>query len=254
VRLAHYQHDEHMARACDRSGLLAWAEIPVYWGIHFDDAETEQAARDQLAELIVRDRNRASVILWSVANETRPDEARTRFIAGLAYEARRLDPTRLVTAALFSFPDADGHWRIDDPLGEHLDVVGVNEYLGWYHGAFESFASATWSSAYDKPIVVSEFGADAVAGRHGDPESDRWCEEHQVRIYEHQLEMIERIPGIAGLSPWILKDFRSPRRQLHGIQDGFNRKGLVSDRGVRKAAFETLRQWYAAREQPTDGS
>jgi beta-glucuronidase len=90
---------------------------------------------------------------------------------------------------------------------------------------------------------VSEFGGDAKAGLHG-PEDQRWTEEYQANIYRHQLPMLNRIPQLRGLSPWILMDFRSPNRELTGIQDGFNRKGLISEKGEKKLAFYELQKAY----------
>ena len=132
---------------------------------------------------------------------------------------------------------------LDDPLGEHLDVMGVNEYLGWYYVAPDEVADVGWATPYDKPLIASEFGAGALHGHHGDAETP-FTEECQVRVYEEQLRMLEKIDFLRGLSPWILRDFRSPRRVLPGIQDGWNRKGLVSDRGERKQAFATLQRFY----------
>ena len=98
---------------------------------------------------------------------------------------------------------------------------------------------------------MSEFGGGALAGHHGEPERI-WTEEFQERLYRHQVGMLKRIPFLAGTSPWILMDFRSPRRPLPGIQDFWNRKGLLSERGERKRAFFVLRGWY--RELAAEGS
>jgi beta-glucuronidase len=137
------------------------------------------------------------------------------------------------------------HWIIDDPLGEHLDVLGVNHYHGWYYGTFELMARTVWTTPYDKPLIVSEFGADAKAGlRGGNDES--WTEDFQAEVYRHQLAMIWRIPFLAGTSPWILKDFRAPFRLLPGVQDGFNRKGLIDEDGTRKLAFGVVAEWNRA--------
>lgn len=258
VRLAHYPHDEATLRAADALGLLVWAEIPVYWTIQWENPATLASAERQLGEMIARDRNRASVALWSVANETPRDPnpaagPRLTFLKALADRARLLDSTRLVTAAL-EHRYADPHTiAIDDPLGQYLDVVGNNEYLGWYDGPPAKADSVAWTSAFDKPLVMSEFGGGARRGLHGRPEQ-RWTEEYQASLYEHQAGMLRRIPFLAGMTPWILKDFRSPRRPLPGIQDYFNRKGLVSERGERKQAFYVLRRFYqerrAARPDP----
>jgi beta-glucuronidase len=245
VRLAHYPHNEEMTRAADRLGLLVWSEIPVYWTIAWSDADTLADARGQLAAEIARDANRASVILWSVGNETPVTEARTRFLRTLVADARAADPTRLLTAALEHHPSGAAAERIDDPLGADLDVLGLNEYVGWYDGLPAKCDTLAWSAAYDKPIVVSEFGADAKAGLHGDALT-RFSEEYQADLYRRQLAMLRRVPAVRGISPWILVDFRSPRRPLPGIQDGWNRKGLVANDGTKKQAFGVLRDAYRA--------
>jgi beta-glucuronidase len=155
---------------------------------------------------------------------------------------RSLDSTRLVTAALLV--RSEGHEKyVDDPLGEALDVIGINEYIGWYEQTPQDADLTHWHISYQKPVIVSEFGGDAKAGLHG-AATERWTEEYQASIFQHQLVMLEKIPQFRGLSPWILMDFRSPMRQLPGIQDGFNRKGLISDQGQKKQAFFVLQSTY----------
>jgi beta-glucuronidase len=242
VRLAHYPHDETMLRAADRMGLLVWSENPVYWALQFDNPKVLAKAEQQLDEEIGALRSHASIILWSMANETPNTEARTHFIETLAQRARSLDSTRLITAALLV--RADGHTKIvDDPLGKALDVIGVNEYIGWYEQHPETADVTNWNIVYEKPLIVSEFGGDAKAGLHGG-ENQRWTEEYQASIYRHQLPMLNRIPQLRGMSPWILMDFRSPNRVLTGVQDEFNRKGLISEAGQKKMAFYVLQKAY----------
>ncbi len=242
VRLAHYPHDETMLRAADRMGLLVWSENPVYWAIGFDNPKVLAKAKQQLDEEINTSRNHASIILWSMANETPNNPTRTQFIETLASRARSLDPTRLITAALLV--RAEGNTKIvDDPLGQALDVIGMNEYIGWYEGHPDSADTTQWKIDYEKPVIVSEFGGGAKAGLHGS-ESERWTEEYQAAIYRHQLPMLNRIPQLRGMSPWVLMDFRSPNRPLTGIQDEFNRKGLISEQGQKKAAFYVLQKAY----------
>jgi beta-glucuronidase len=242
VRLAHYPHDETMLRAADRMGLLVWSENPVYWALQFDSPKVFDKAKQQLDEEIGTSRNHAAIILWSMANETPNTPARTKFIEALAGRARELDSSRLITAALLV--RAKGHTKIvDDPLGTALDVIGVNEYIGWYEQHPETADVTDWQIAYDKPLIVSEFGGDAKAGLHGG-ENDRWTEEYQANIYKHQLGMLNRIAQLRGMSPWLLMDFRSPNRPLVGIQDEFNRKGLISDQGQKKQAFYILQKAY----------
>jgi beta-glucuronidase len=242
VRLAHYPHDESMLRAADRMGLLVWSENPVYWALQFDNPKVLAKAEQQLDEEIGTSRNHAAIILWSMANETPNTEARTHFIGTLASRARELDPTRLITAALLV--RGEGHTKIvDDGLGKALDVIGVNEYIGWYEQHPETADITEWRIEYQKPLIVSEFGGDAKAGLHG-ADNERWTEEYQASIYRHQFGMLNRIPQLRGMSPWVLMDFRSPNRPLVGIQDEFNRKGLISDQGQKKAAFFVLQKAY----------
>lgn len=244
VRLAHYPHNEHMVRLADEMGLMVWAEIPVYWTIQWDNPATLQNAKNQLTEMISRDKNRASVIVWSVGNETPEGAARLRFMTELARLEKELDPSRLLSAAL-ERREIDPHTQsIDDPLGALLDVIGCNEYLGWYDGLPDRPDNVTWRTKYEKPLVISEFGADALKGLHGDGLT-RWTEEYQANVYSHQVQMLERIPFLRGMTPWILADFRSPRRPLPGIQDYWNRKGLISDHGEKKQAFFVLQRFYA---------
>jgi len=251
VRLAHYPHNEHMLRMADRMGLMVWSEIPVYWDIKWDNPATLANAQNQLIENITRDKNRASIVIWSVGNETPVTDARTKFLRTLIKTARALDPTRLISAAL-QVQHSEGATRtIDDPLGADLDVLGCNEYIGWYEGKIEDADKANWKSPYDKPLIMSEFGGGARAGFHGKSEV-RFTEEWQEELYKHQTAMLDRIPFLRGTSPWVLMDFRSPRRLLPGVQDFYNRKGLISDQGEKKKAFYVLKKWYEGKEAVSD--
>jgi beta-glucuronidase len=243
VRLAHYPHNEVIIREADRLGILLWSEIPVYWTIQWENAATLENARKQLSEMIERDKNRAAVVIWSVANETPLSEPRLSFLKNLVSQARSLDSTRLVSAAMERHYLNPTTQMIDDPLGEFLDVLGCNEYVGWYDGLPDKADRIEWKSKYDKPLIMSEFGADALFGHHGDALT-RWSEEYQEDLYRHQIGMLRKIPFLRGTSPWILMDFRSPRRPLPGIQDYWNRKGLISNRGEKKKAFYVMQQWY----------
>lgn len=253
ARLAHYPHNDHMCRIADEMGVLLWCEIPVYWAINWQSEEVLHNASNQLSEMIVRDRNRASIILWSVANETPASEARTEFLKSLITTAKSLDPTRLTTAAMFMRPDKveeNGKvirtYTLDDPLADHLDVLGCNQYLGWYYTKVSDIALSRWHSDKNKPLIMSEFGAGAPKGKRGGPH-DRWTEDYQVTVYEAQFAMMDDIPFLRGLSPWILKDFRTPKRPLAGVQDYFNRKGIISDQGERKLAWDTVHAYYKKR-------
>jgi beta-glucuronidase len=244
VRLAHYPYNEHMIRLADQLGLLVWEEIPVYWDIDWKNPATLQIAEEQMRDLIARDHNRAAAIFWSIGNETPVAPARVEFMKQLATYTRALDSTRLVTAALNRPENTDANTRLlNDPLGEYLDVLGLNEYVGWYDGTVASIDTLQWKTTYEKPLIVSEFGAETPFGAHGSADA-RWTEEYQTSLYQHQIAMLKKIPSLAGMSPWVLMDFRSPRRPLPGVQDFYNRKGLISDRGQRKQAFYTLQKFY----------
>ena len=197
-----------------------------------------------LEEMIERDRNRAAVVLWSVANETPRTEERRAFLAELIEHARGLDSTRLVTAALLPTMDRaslarelDNRIRragsiekpfeitLDDPIGDSLDVVGHNAYYGWYYSSriarsidlpvnevrdamLEAMPDFRWSMPFDKPMIFSEFGVGAKFGLRGD-DGEVWTEDYEARLYRAQLAMIDNIAFVRGTAPWILRDFRS---------------------------------------------
>jgi beta-glucuronidase len=244
VRLAHYPYNEDMIRLADQMGFLVWEEVPVYWEIDWKNPATLKFAEEQMRDLVARDHNRAASIFWSIGNETPVNPARLEFMKQLASYTREQDSTRLITAALNHIEQTGDNTRLlSDSLGEFLDALGLNEYVGWYTGSIASTDTMQWKFGYDKPLIVSEFGAEAPFGSHGSPDA-RWTEEYQTALFQHQIAMLRKIPSLAGMSPWVLMDFQSPRRPLTGVQDFYNRKGLISDRGQRKQAFYTLQKFY----------
>ena len=248
VRLVHYPHNENVIRTADSLGILVWSEIPVYWTIDFADEQVLQKAKQQLNEMITRDRNRASIIIWSVGNETPVTEVRTNFMKNLVQTARQIDGSRIISAALETHTDS-GIITIDDPLGQYTDIVSVNEYLGWYGGLPGNCRNARWKINYDKPLFFSETGAEALGGYHADSLT-RWSEEYQEWYYREQLNMMRRMPSnFIGLSPWILNDFRSPRRNNPTYQQGWNNKGLFDHNGKKKKAFYVLKSYYDEMEK-----
>lgn len=247
VRLAHYPHNEFMVKVADELGLMVWSEIPVYWTIVFENDDVYLNAEQQLSEMISRDINRASVIMWSVANETPNHERRLVFLTDLVKKARTLDNTRPITAALDTQTSSKNGKLIDDPLASVVDIIGVNAYCGWYGKMPEECSSLSWESKYHKPVIMSEFGGGALQGMHGNA-NERWTEEYQAAVYEHNLQMIEKFDLLKGVTPWILKDFRSPKRPLANIQDYWNRKGLLSETGKKKKAWYILRDFYLKKQ------
>jgi len=247
VRLAHYPHNEHMLKLADEIGLLVWSEIPVYWSIDWENKKTKENAHQQLSEMISRDKNRASTIIWSIGNETPVTLKRLAFMSDLAKKVKILDNTRLVSAALElhqvgkSTPNTS---ILEDPLSDYLDIMSFNEYIGWYGHKLDEIATYTLKFKQQKPVLVSEFGAGALYGFHADKET-RWSEEYQAELYKQQLKMIDNHPQIKGTTPWILVDFKSPNRLHPTYQNSWNRKGLISNNGQKKQAFEVLKKYYA---------
>ena len=243
VRLAHYPHNEYAVREAERMGMLVWSEIPVYWTIDWKNPATLENARRQLTDMIARDQNRANVIIWSIANETPHSPERDAFLGQLAKQAKQLDDSRLVSMAMEVTSASNFKNRLQDNMHEYVDVVSFNQYIGWYRDVNDA-SKMEWDIPYDKPVIVSEFGGGAKYGLHG-AKNQRWTEEFQENLYRENTLMLDKIDGLAGTTPWILKDFRSPRRVLNGIQDYYNRKGLFSDKGEKKKAFYVLKEWYS---------
>lgn len=250
VRLAHYPHNENMIRVAEEMGLMVWSEVPVYWTIQWENEETYQNAEKQLTDMVFRDKNRASVIIWSMANETPVSAERTEFLTNMINTTRSIDSIRLISAALerHTQEGTKNTQIIADPLQELVDVISFNEYIGWYAGLPESCEDAVFDIQFNKPVFISEFGGGALYGYHGD-KGTLWTEEFQEELYIQSTLMLEKIPQLRGMTPWILSDFRSPRRLLPEIQDGWNRKGVLSEKGDKKKAFFVLQKYYDSKKQ-----
>ena len=248
VRLAHYPHSERMLRVADEFGLMVWAEIPVYWTLEYESPHTLGEAKQHLARMIARDRARASVIIWSIGNETGDAPERTAFRLELGRLVKTMDPSRLLSAALFARQIREGgklvKLLVDDPFGELADVLAINEYVGWYHDQPEDILGVDVELKWNKPFLISETGADVKRGLRGEAD-EVWTEDFGVRYYSAQLAWAAALPELDGISPWILKDFRSPRRPLYGVQDWYNRKGLLDELGQPKLVFDLVRRAYA---------
>jgi beta-glucuronidase len=240
LRLSHYPHHELAAQIADEMGLLLWEEIPVYWAIEFGNEDTYRDAENQLCELIRRDRNRASVIIWGVGNENADTDARLSFMGRLADKAHAEDPTRLVSAACLINRE---RFAIEDRLTDKLDLIGINEYFGWYEPSFDGLKRLLENSSPGKPVIICETGADAKSGNIGD-ERTLFTEAHQAAVYRQQFALLAKASYVRGVSPWILYDFRTERRQT-SIQQGWNLKGVVAaDKATKKQAFTVLAQLY----------
>ncbi len=240
MRLAHYPHTELASKIADQVGMLLWEEIPVYWAIDFKNPATFRDAENQLLELIKRDQNRASVIIWSVGNENADSDERLSFMSRLAQTAKRQDPSRLVSAACLV---NHVQHKIEDRLADYLDVIGINEYYGWYNPDFEDLILLGKNSNPSKPVIISETGADALAGYHNS-KSELFSEEYMEEVYRKQVAILRKLDYVKGIAPWILYDFRAARR-YNRFQKGYNRKGLIAaDKKTRKLAFYVLQEFY----------
>jgi len=249
VRLAHYPHNEHMVRIADKWGIMVWEEIPVYWTISWDNEQTYLNAQNQISDIIDRDRNRASVIIWSMANETPTSEPRNQFLQRLSTFTKKKDDTRLISAALEQkdYQNDPNTRTISDPFADVVDVLSFNQYIGWYDGTIEKCQRINWKITQNKPVIISEFGAGAKFGLHGE-KHERWTEEYQEYLYQETLKMLDKIEQLRGISPWILMDFKSPRRPHPVIQEDYNRKGLLSEKGEKKKAFYVLKEYYDSKK------
>ena len=247
IRLAHYTQNEYIVRLAEQMGLMLWEEIPVWQGIDFKDSSTRLKAQRMYTEMLLRDRNRCALTFWGVANETAPSESRNAFLKSLVELCHKMDTTRLITAA-FDLPKLNSEtnaFEMEDDFVENLDVVSINKYMGWYHRWPMSPSEIRWNVALDKPLIFSEFGGEALYGQSGDSTvTSSWSEEYQEKLYKDNLEMFKYIPNLAGISPWILFDFRSPYRFHPTNQEGWNRKGLISDQGYRKKAWYVMKEYY----------
>lgn len=255
IRTAHYPQNEYIVREAEKNGIILWEEIPVWQGIDFTDAGTLEKAGIMLSEMINRDKNRCAVGFWSVANETKPSPQRNRFLAELLETGKAIDTTRLYTAAfdLVEFDESKGIFTMDDDFTENLDVVGVNKYLGWYHPWPLSPENAVWDVVSSKPLLITEFGGEALYGQEGSHDvASSWGEDYQERLYKDNLKMFDNIPNLVGVSPWVLFDFRSPFRFHPTNQEGWNRKGLVSDKGQRKKAWYLMHDYYDRKKKEYD--
>ncbi|MGB3065819.1 glycoside hydrolase family 2 protein [Sphingobacterium thalpophilum] len=247
IRLAHYPQNEHIVRMAEKMGFLLWEEIPVWQGIDFDNEATEEKATKMMREMVARDKNRCALTFWGVANETQPSESRNTFIRQLIATCRSMDTTRLITAAfdLVRFDKERQMFVMDDPFIKELDVVAVNKYMGWYHPWPVAPDKAKWEVAKGQPLIISEFGGEALYGKTGDADVvSSWSEDYQATLYKSNLKMFKHIPNLRGTSPWVLFDFRSPFRFHPTNQEGWNRKGLISDQGYRKKAWFLMKAYY----------
>lgn len=248
VRLAHYPHNENMVKEAERMGLMVWSELPVYQHIEFADSAVRAKMATMLEEMVHRDKNRCGVVIWSLSNETYPGTPnRDKALVELTQQCRALDSTRLITHVTNTQRYENNTFDIWDPLYRSSDLISLNEYIGWYVPWQGKPAATKWNLVCpDKPVFISEFGGEALYGSHygAADEAAFWTEAYQAKIYTAQIEMFNTVPNLCGVCPWLLFDYRSPGRMHPVYQKGYNRKGLLSDKGHKKKAWYIMQAYY----------
>jgi beta-glucuronidase len=260
-RTSHYPYAEEVLDYADRHGIVVIDETaavgqnlgmmagilrrefpPTFSPDTIDDVAREVHAQ-AIRELVARDRNHPSVVLWSIANEPEADtDASVAYFTPLLDLARELDPTRPVGTVNMAFAPY-GRDRLQ-ALG---DVVMINRYYGWYvhTGDLEAAEKAlqaeleAWA-AEGKPILVTEYGADTVSGLHS-VVSQPWSEEYQTDFLEMHHRVFDRVDAVVGEHVWNFADFATASSV--GRVAG-NKKGVFTrDRKPKAAAFALRRRW-----------
>ena len=266
-RTSHYPYsDEHLDLA-DEMGFMVILESTVclsgFTGLFGDQAKAREWFKDPrimekakavLKEMIEQHRNRPSVVMYSVANEPPTDwEEAAEFVKQLAEYAKSLDPTRPVTFA--------SHRHSKDRALGFVDMISLNVYFGWYSewGSIEEGVRRMLEELKrvhemypDKPVLLAEFGADAVAGIHWDPPV-MWSEEYQAELLRSYIEGVRGLKWVAGVHVWNFADFRTPQSPGRTV---LNRKGVFTrDRQPKFAAhviknlFSSLPSWARSSER-----
>ncbi len=259
-RTAHYPYSEEEMQLADREGFLIINEIPAV-SLQFDNeanmAERMRMCLQQIEELITRDKNHPSVLMWCVANEPQPTglklaeigttdtnesvEWGKTFLERLIRHARDLDATRLVTVV--SVMGGPMQWL------DACDVICLNRYWGWYvYGGeldaglatLERDLDAHWEH-HQKPIILTEFGADTMAGMHGNP-ALMWTEEYQASFIRGYLEVASRKAFVAGMQVWNFADFAAVQGVMRVA--GLNMKGVFTRTRTPKMAVHVLREYW----------
>jgi len=251
VRLVHYPHNEQMVRQAEKMGLMVWKELPVYQHILFSDELVSQKLELILRKMMSRDKNRCGVMVWALSNETYPGTPnRNEALIELTKKCRALDSTRLISHVMNTQNYQNNTFNVWDPLYEYSDLVAVNEYIGWYIPWQGKPSDTKWDIAFpDKPVFISEFGGEALFGNN-DGRSDEaayWTEGYLEKIYIDQIEMFNTVPNLVGVCPWLLFDYRSLGRMNYVYQQGYNRKGLISENGEKKKAWYVMHDYFKGR-------
>ena len=248
VRLAHYPHNENMVKEAEKMGLMVWSELPVYQHIEFADSSLPSKMELMLKEMVRRDKNRCGIIIWSLSNETYSSTLnRDNALVELTKKCKFFDSARLITHVMNTHSYANNTFNVGDTLYKYSDLISINEYIGWYIPWQGKPSDTKWKLVCpDKPVFISEFGGEALYGSNYGPtdEAAYWTEEYQEKIYSDQVEMFNTIPNLCGVCPWLLFDYQSLGRMHPVYQKGYNRKGLLSEKGDKKKAWYIMKRYY----------
>lgn len=243
IRLAHYQHDKKFYDLCDEMGFVVWAEIPV---ISKFSKKKQAQARLMLEELIKQNYNHPSIFCWSIENEISIAGSAPSLIAGISELnniAHKLDPTRPTASAQVAFSP------ISSKLNDITDILGYNQYFGWYVQTVEAIDEWLDRFRAERPnakLCLSEYGAEGVTTLHSaKPIQGDYSEEYQALYHEHYIKAINERDWLWGSYVWNMFDFGSAVRNEGGVR-GRNNKGLVTiDRKIRKDAFYVYKSYWA---------
>ncbi|GAA2196310.1 beta-glucuronidase [Sinomonas flava] len=260
-RTSHYPYSEEIMDFADRHGIVVIDETPAV-GLNADFAgffgtgakktydpdfvsdETAASHRQVIEELIARDKNHPSVVIWSIANEPQSSEEGAReYFAPLAQLARNLDPTRPVGFVNVMFDNAE-----KDIITDLFDVIMLNRYYGWYvnTGDLASAEKAleaelrAWESKYGKPMIMTEYGADTLAGFHSLYDAP-WSEEYQADFLDMYHRVFDRIGAMVGEHVWNFADFATSNGTMR--VDGNKKGAFTRDRRPKTAAFTLRKRW-----------
>lgn len=246
VRLAHYQHNQAFYDACDELGLIVWAEIP-FISIMSRDPAAHENCRSQMQELVYQNFNHASICFWGISNEITIGGELPGLVDNLKdlnALVKSMDPTRLTTMAHVSM------LPMDSEMNQITDVLSYNHYFGWYGGKMEQ--NEVWLDAFhekypDRPLGISEYGAEGIITYHNDdPKCRDYSEEYQAMYHEHMAEVIEKRPYLWATHVWNMFDFGCDARDEGGVK-GRNNKGLVTfDRRIKKDSYYVYKAYWSS--------
>ncbi|TGZ41800.1 Beta-glucuronidase [Temnothorax longispinosus] len=245
-RTSHYPYSDEVLDMADRLGFLVIDECPSVDTENYSPSLLSRH-KDSLSELIRRDKNRPSVIMWSLANEPRTQLPQAEeYFKQIAHHTKAIDPTRPVTIAL-------ARGVQEDKAGQFLDVISFNRYNAWYNnagrmdmitGRVQGEAEA-WHRKYNKPVLMSEYGADTMPGLHELPEYV-WSEEYQKELFSRHFKAFDQLRRegfFIGEFIWNFADFRTAQTYT---RVGGNKKGIFTrDRQPKMAAHHVRRRYHA---------